>query len=310
MDHADVQVRSDVLGLICESKKAGSYITKTELLLLEEFLPLNMNSTSPEYRQIMYSEMTKIFTKLRGNLFAQYRKQLSAQKYIDSNDTPPEKKQFAEQEAEELKSHIEYSKGFLQRLIALIFSSLYPGSSFQRAFTALRMLSAFVKVFGITKVPTPEGFNGNPVFPFPISIATEQNTMVLIGVLMDSYDQNRSLSFNILLQFPCPIPGYQEQQDVQRLLWWGLEKVRSKRAGESDSGAMVLRLLFRTYIMEANVDIEVEEKQQPVQSEIINREMPGSRKLSIYILRMRTAIICHLTFSNISEIRMETYTLD
>jgi hypothetical protein len=134
--------------------------------------------------------------------------------------------------------------------------------------------------------------------------------MVLIGVLMDSYDQNRSLSFNILLQLPCPIPGYQEQQDVQRLLWWGLEKVRSKRAGESDSGAMVLRLLFRTYIMEANVDIEVEEKQQPVQSEIINREMPGSRKLSIYILRMRTAIICHLTFSNISEIRMETYTLD
>jgi hypothetical protein len=260
MDHADTQVRADVLGLICESKKSGSYITKIECQLLEEFLPLNLNSTSPDFRQTLYSEITKFFTKLRGNLFAQYRKQLSLQKYAEDEATPIEKRQFAIQEMETLQSHIEFSRLFLQRLIELCFASLYPGCSFQRSFSALRTITSFIKIFGITEVPTPEGFLGNPVFPFPICIATEQHTKILIGGLMDPYDQNRMLAFNILMQLPSPLPGYEIQSDVQRLLLWGLEKVRSKRAGESDSGAMVLRLIFRMYIMTANMDLEVEEE--------------------------------------------------
>src|ERR1700730_11107942 len=113
MDHADAQGRADVLGLICESKKSGSYITVTELQLLEDFLPLNLNSTSPEFRQILYSEITKIFTKLRGNLYAQHRKLLSVQKYVESSDVPQDKKQLAEQEMEDLKSKIDFSRGFL-----------------------------------------------------------------------------------------------------------------------------------------------------------------------------------------------------
>lgn len=279
MDHADIQVRADVLGLICESKKSGSYITQTECQLLEEFLPLNLNSTSPEFRQTLYSEATKFFTKLRGNLFAQYRKQLSVQKYAEDEGTPMDKKQIASQEFETLKSYIEFSKDFLQRVIKLCFASLYPGSSFQRSFSALRVITSLIKVFGITEVPTPEGFLGKPVFPFPISIATEQNTKALIGVLMDPYDQNRMLSFNILMEFPSPLPGYEDKADIQRLLWWGLEKVRSKRAGESDSGAMVLRLLFRTYIMAADMDLEVEEEQSGLsQNGTIDQSVPSSRK--------------------------------
>lgn len=259
MDHIDVQVRIDVLGLICESKKSGSYITETELRLLEDFLPLNMNSTSPEFRQNMYSEMTKFFTKLRGNLFSQYRKQLSTQKYAENEGIPEQKKQFALEEANALRSQIQFSKGFLKRVIDLIFTSLHPGTSFQRAFTVLRILSAFVGIFGVTEVPTPEGFVGHPIFPFHIDLATKRHTKILVNMLMDSYDQNRSLSFNLLMQFPSPLPGYEEPATVQRLLWWGLEKVKSKRAGESDSGAMVFRLVFRSYIAIANFDLEVEE---------------------------------------------------
>jgi hypothetical protein len=282
MDHIDVQVRIDVLGLICESKKSGSYITETELRLLEDFLPLNMNSTSPEFRQNMYSELTKFFTKLRGNLFSQYRKQLSTQKYAKAEGVPAQKKQLASEEADTLRSQIKFSKEFLDRLIELMFTSLYPGVSFQRAFTALRIISSFVGIFGVTEVPTPEGFVGNPIFPFSIDIATKRHTKVLVSMLMDSYDQNRNLAFNLLMQFPNPLPGYEEVTTVQRLLWWGLEKVRSKRAGESDSGAMVFRLVFRSYIAAANFDLEVEERTaENSLSNTRNQAMPAIRMLSL-----------------------------
>ncbi|CAG8746769.1 8262_t:CDS:2, partial [Acaulospora morrowiae] len=52
--HLDPNIRIDILGLICESQKSTTEITSVELSLLQSFFKMNLNSTSPEFRQKLY----------------------------------------------------------------------------------------------------------------------------------------------------------------------------------------------------------------------------------------------------------------
>ncbi|KAI8366706.1 putative death-receptor fusion protein-domain-containing protein [Radiomyces spectabilis] len=259
--HADPQVRIDVFGLLCESGKVASGVTEVELEMLKLFLPLNMNCTSPEFRQKLAAHLTKIFTRLRANLYAQYRTLKSRKSYIEKKaDTITDKdRQYALNEIGDIQQSIDQAKSFLFWLMDHVAMSLYPGASFQRVASALRILSVMIKIFGIEELPIPDGFTFRPEFPFRIPIATARNAKLLIDVLMNPYDLNRSLAFDILCQFPNPLPGLEAVHDVQNLLWWGLNNVVSTRAGESDSGAMVFRLVFRKYVTELGFDLYPEQ---------------------------------------------------
>jgi hypothetical protein len=254
--HADSQVRIDVLGLLCESRKATTPVTDIELNMLKLFLPLNMNSTAPEFRQQVCAHLSKLLMRLRGNIYSQHRNYKSLLAYADKHTD--EKRTNALLDAQDHLQHIDQGEAFLKWLCDHVANSLYPGASYQRVATALRILNTVGKVFGITELPRLDKFKQEPDFPFRVPIATPRFSKLLIDALMNRYDFNRSLAFDILGQFPSPLPGIDEKGHVQDLLWWGLNNVTSTRAGESDSGAMVFRLIFTKYVVGLGYDLSPE----------------------------------------------------
>lgn len=256
--HSDSQVRMDVLGLLCESRKATAEVTAIELDLLRLFLPLNMNSTAPEFRQQMCAHLTKLLTRLRGNVYSRYRNYKSLMAYANKNTG--EKRANALLDAQDMLDSIDVAKSFLYWLCDHLAESLYPGASYQRVATALRLLSFVVKIFGVTELPAIEGFTDQqPDFPFKMPIANARFSKLLVDIFMNPYEFNRAQAFDILCQFPSPLPGIESKNDVQNLLWWGLNNVVSTRAGESDSGAMVFRLIFNKYVVGLDFDLSPEQ---------------------------------------------------
>ncbi|KAI9028199.1 putative death-receptor fusion protein-domain-containing protein [Phycomyces nitens] len=263
--HLDNQIRIDALGLLCESRKASSTVTNIELDMVKMFLPLNMNCTSPEFRQTLCAHITKLLTRLRGSMYAQYRTYRARLVYVENNRGKRSEDDIKAvlAEATAMWKAIEDGKAFLYWFIEHNATSLYPGSSFQRVSTALRLLGVTIKIFGIEEIPIPDGFTVRPEFPFRVPIASPRNTKLLIDILTNPFDFNRNIAFDILGKFPSPLPGIESKEDVQSLLWWGLSNVVSTRAGESDSGAMIFRLIFTKYISVLGFDLDPEQNLTP-----------------------------------------------
>lgn len=255
--HLDPQVRLDVLGLLCESRKATSGVSKIELDMLKLYLPLNMNCTSPEFRQNLSTHISRLLVRLRGNLYAQLRTYRSCMTFLETKaeGRSPDDMQRTRDEAREAEQSIEHGKEFLYWFLDHINTSLYPGASFQRVATALRLLNVFIRLFGVDEMPIPPGFTVRPEFPFKLPVGSPVLTKLLLDTLMNPYDLNRDQAFEILNQFPKSLPGLESRQDVQDLLWWGLDNVVSTRAGDSTSGAMIFRLIFTKYVMELGYDL-------------------------------------------------------
>lgn len=261
-------------------------MTRIEIDLLRAFLPLNMNCTSPDFRQKFSGHITKFFTRLRGSIFAQYRNYQSRLAYVRKNAGNSEANvQAAQAEADAIKETIDYAHHFLLWLGEHIAASLYPGSSYQRVSTALRLMSLLIKIFGVDCTPVPEGFAKAAEFPFQLHIATSRNVKLLLDCLADPFDGNRAQAYEILMAFTSPLPGYEAEGEVQRLLWWALRKVTSTRAGESESGAIVFRLIFAKYVVGLGFDLEVEPKDSGLdqtaedrndKQETVNLQVPTS----------------------------------
>ncbi|ORY05607.1 hypothetical protein K493DRAFT_274843 [Basidiobolus meristosporus CBS 931.73] len=259
--HGDLYLRIDVLGLLCQAHKVTAEVTVSEIDLLKDFLTLNMNHTSPEFRQKFYGHLTKFFIRLRGNLYSMWRVYQSKQKRMEKQGAKPE----LQKELSLIMEKINNIKSFLVWLCDLSMASLYPGSSYQRVFSALKLFELLLKHFGIDDTPLPNGFVSEhcnaPSFPFRLPLATERNSKILVETLMNPFEANRETARNILFLFPSPLPGIESMEDVQKLLWWGFEAMTSNRANESESGATVFRLLFSKYVEKLGFRLEVEMKE-------------------------------------------------
>jgi hypothetical protein len=277
--HLDLNLRIDVLGLMCESRKLTNEITSTELALLKSFFQLNLNSTSPEFRQKLFGHLNKFFAKLRGNLYSQWRNYQSHMKYVESHRDS--KTQDVISVSYQIKRKIDNTRSFLNWLLELLAASLYPGSSFQRVSSTLRIFVILIKTFGIENTPLPEGFVAQhcktPEFPFQLSLASARNTKLILYCLMNPFDENRTLAYEILQEFPSPLPGIESKDNVQKILFWALQSMTSTRAGESDSGAMIFRLIFSKYVLDLNLDFDVEIKQNEPLEDYKTVDIPSSK---------------------------------
>ncbi|CAO3651150.1 unnamed protein product [Cunninghamella echinulata] len=285
--HLDPQVRIDAFGVLCESRKGAAVVMNIELELIKYFIPLNMNCNSAEFRQKLCAHLTKLLTRLHGNIYAQHRIYQSHMTYVkkakEANKSI-EDINIALKEAENAHQTIQSGKIFLYWLNDHIATSLYPGSSFQRVATALRILNILVKVFGIHDSTTI--LSSSDHFPFTIPLASPRNTKLLIDTLMDSYDFNRNMAFDNLIQFPNPLPGIVTIDHVQELLWWGLNNVVSTRAGESDSGAMVFRLIFTKYVVGLGFDLYPQQISNSKKELVENQENKQESSAVIFTHRL------------------------
>ncbi|KAG0369393.1 hypothetical protein BGZ54_010051 [Gamsiella multidivaricata] len=249
-------IRIDVLGILCESRRSTTAVASVEYELLMQFLPLNLNSVVPDFRQKLYSHLAKFLTRVRGNCYVLTRE-------IARLHTPVGQKNLTQADVaamiSEREAKVAETKAFLEWLLDLIFSSIYPGASFQRVSTSLRLLSVMIKTFGIESTPLPPGSKPDDVsrFPFQLPFANEKHTKVLLGCLSNPFDHCREQALEVLMTFKAPFSGYTSIESVDGLIRWGLDWLKSTRAGESDSGGLVLKTVFVKYAIELNWDIQL-----------------------------------------------------
>ncbi|KAG0305784.1 hypothetical protein BGZ98_003575 [Dissophora globulifera] len=256
MYHASGDIRIDVLGILCESRRSTTPVASIEYELLMQFLPLNLNSVVPDFRQKLYSHLAKFLARVRGNCYVLARE-------VARLHTPVGKKNLTETDVQsmisEREAKIAETKRFLEWLLHHIFSSIYPGASFQRVSTSLRLLGVMIKTFGIDSTPLPPGSKPGDVsrFPFQLAIASEEHTKILLACLLNPFDHCREQAFEVLLTFKAPFTGYESKESVDGLVRWGLDWIKSTRAGESDSGGLVLKTIFIKYAIELGWDIRL-----------------------------------------------------
>ncbi|KAF9103900.1 hypothetical protein BGX27_010317 [Mortierella sp. AM989] len=256
MYHASSDIRIDVLGILCESRRSTTPVATIEYELLKQFLPLNLNSVVPDFRQKLYSHIAKFLARVRGNCYVLARE-------IARFHTPVGKKNLTQEQVDamisEREAKVAETKAFLEWLLDHIFSSIYPGASFQRVSTSLRLLGVMIKTFGIESTPLPPGSKPGDIsrFPFQLPIANEEHTKILLACLLNPFDHCREQALEILMTFKAPFAGYETKESVDGLVRWGLDWLKSTRAGESDSGGLVMKTIFVKYAIELGWDIQL-----------------------------------------------------
>ncbi|KAF9986217.1 hypothetical protein BGZ65_008463, partial [Modicella reniformis] len=256
MHHASADIRIDVLGILCESRRSTTPVATIEFRLLMQFLPLNLNSVVPDFRQRLYSHLAKFLARIHGNCYVLARE-------IARLHTPVGKKGLSQDQVDtmilEREAKVAETKAFLEWMLSHLFSSIYPGASFQRVSTSLRLQSVMIKTFGIDSTPLPSGSKPGDIsrFPFQLIIASAQNIKILLSCLFNPYDYCREQAFEILMNFKAPFTGYESRESIDGLVRWGLDCVKSTRANESDSGGLVLKTVFVKYAVELGWDIQL-----------------------------------------------------
>lgn len=289
MHHASSDIRIDVLGILCESRRSTTPVASVEYELLKQFLPLNLNSVVPDFRQKLYSHLAKFLFRVRGNCYVLARE-------IARLHTSVGKKNLSEKDAaamiNEREIKVGETKSFLEWLLEHIFSSMYPGASFQRVSTSLRLLGMIIKTFGIETTPLPPGSKPNEIsrFPFQLPIASEEHTKILLGCLLNPFDHCRSQALEILMSFKAPFTGYSSKESVDGLVRWGLDWLKSTRAGESDSGGLVLQTIFVKYAIELGWDIELPHERLASVAFAKETDNPAGKLTDMLI---QTLFLCH-----------------
>ncbi|KAF9170126.1 hypothetical protein BGX21_009535 [Mortierella sp. AD011] len=256
MYHASGDIRIDVLGILCESRRSTTPVDTIEYNMIKQFLPLNLNSVVPDFRQKLYSHLAKFLARVRGNVYVLARE-------IARFHTPVGKRNLSQEQVDamvsEREAKIAETRAFLEWLLDHIFSSIYPGASFQRVSTSLRLLGVMIKTFGIESTPLPPGSKPDDIsrFPFQLPIANEEHTKVLLACLLNPFDHCREQALEILMTFKAPFAGYESKESVDGLVRWGLDWLKSTRAGESDSGGLVMKTIFVKYAIELGWDIQL-----------------------------------------------------
>ena len=79
---------------------------------------------------------------------------------------------------------------------------------------------------------------------------TADTANAVIDTMVNSFDNVRRQALEVLLRFPAPLPGITDRAAVARLLAWGQDMIASPRARESDSGALVIKVVHLKYVKE------------------------------------------------------------
>lgn len=85
------------------------------------------------------------------------------------------------------------------------------------------------------------------------------DTLVLLNNVTNSWDRVRTMSFDTLQKYPVPLPGIASLAAVRKLVLWGLKVASSPRNRDTEAGSLIVRVVFRKYVVEAGWFIDLQE---------------------------------------------------
>ncbi|GJP57784.1 hypothetical protein CLOP_g17378 [Closterium sp. NIES-67] len=258
--HADEAVRVDVAELLCISYRTTAMPSLPELRLLALAFPLNLRCSSPNLRMRWCSIVRRFFARVRAAVERRERKGQGGERVTvvggvhdkkgsqEGKNREVEEEEGEEEEGEEEEGEEEEGEeeegasvrevqGFIHWLTALLFASLYPSAPYERKSMALDTLCALMDVWSprdfLPPLTTPPA--APPTFsPYPP------------GAL---WDRLREAALTTLLKYPAPLPGLEREGEVAGVVQWACGLVMSPRVRESDAGALVLKLVFKKYVL-------------------------------------------------------------
>ena len=125
---------------------------------------------------------------------------------------------------------------------------------------AMELLNAIFEVWSLSPGINPSGMTcpvANDFSPYQAGLLSPEATLVVVGAIVDSWDKLRESAFRILVRYPTPLPGLESKISIERIIDWAKGLVCSPRVRESDAGALVLRLIFRKYVLDLGWTIDV-----------------------------------------------------
>ncbi|XP_074661192.1 tRNA (32-2'-O)-methyltransferase regulator THADA-like [Tubulanus polymorphus] len=219
--HQDDQIRINALGLLCESAKTTEIVMEQDLKLLHFFLPLNLSSQSPAFRQTMSALFKKLFVRIKESSAllnrslenGSLKRRLSNTEYMQSS----------------LNTYREFVKWFWCEL----FAHLYPGSNYASRTSTLNLLITVTKAFhNDTKLCDITTF------------MTAAHVQTLIECFSDTFEDNKVIVLELLQMFPA-LPGLQTASEVSVLFNCVLALTCTTKPQDSTTAAYILRLLVR-----------------------------------------------------------------
>ncbi|XP_061322023.1 tRNA (32-2'-O)-methyltransferase regulator THADA-like isoform X1 [Pezoporus flaviventris] len=227
-------VRLAAMGLLCCSPSTNQPLSGTEVRLLRQFLPLNLNCDSSSFRQLLQAAVRKALVRLRDSSLAQLRGK-------EPRDPDPS----------EGEGQLAQAVGFVEWLLQLSIASLSPGSNFQRKKTGLLLLSAVLET--CTDTWSPDKRKGQP----PRTMATllsyarqsscwdffsQPNLLALLSCLQDSTNEIRDLASELLVRyFPPVFP----EPIALALFQLAQDTLGSPRVQEAEAGAVLMKTILQ-----------------------------------------------------------------
>ena len=248
-------VRIDVLELMCGGHKQIVLPGALNLSLLRQAIPMNLRCSIPGFKQRFATLMRKFFTRIHVAMrnikhrhatdrrwLAKQPRHASAQGEGAAND-PGDPVRASEIEA------IDASASFLAWLEDYLVCCAYPGAPFSRKSLALDLLLVLLQTF--LSEPTEEARMHRYATwsPWQGRLHTEGMVRCLLACVDDSWDDIRAAASRVLCEFPAPLPGLQEAPQVTAVLAWAKSLLESARVRECDTGAWLVRILFKKYVV-------------------------------------------------------------
>ncbi|KAJ1553955.1 hypothetical protein HK096_005648, partial [Nowakowskiella sp. JEL0078] len=268
--YPDVEVRVDLLGMLCDSQKGNQELSKLEFSLLRKFIVANNAVQSPEYRQKVQGCYKKLFTRIRRTVFVNWRDVSNRNVLLSKKVFEKEKIKEIEKEISEIMQWMEFKINWIRGINEFVTLALFPGASYQRTTSTLTLMSILMDSELLrTEKNTNVDYTSIP-FKFNLSNPETVNSLVTC-ICHDPYDANRMIAFGILLRIDG-LPGV-DVVAAGKLLEKGVKmfiligtKIRRIRAADGEAGAMLIRLIFKKFMSEQNVkfklhDLNVESKE-------------------------------------------------
>ena len=249
--HADDEMRLNALEMVCMHPKMTEPPTQAEVDLVQEFLSLNMKSSSSNYRQKCMELLKRLFLRMR---MARAHIQTLVRKA--ERGVRNDKRQAFMMPAAHLLDLPERVDRFLRWLAEHLTAALFPGASFERNIMALELYVIAIDVWlpARARFPDPQiaelKCSDDDLLHIEQALFQPKATHAVINCIVNSFDYVRKQAVEVLWRFPAPLPGVADRASLLALLRWSESLVNSPRARESDAGSLIVKIVYQKYVKE------------------------------------------------------------
>ncbi|XP_078591502.1 tRNA (32-2'-O)-methyltransferase regulator THADA-like [Branchiostoma floridae x Branchiostoma japonicum] len=246
--HSEEDVRAEAFSIICSHPKKSDPLSGAEVGLLQEFLPLNMNSDAAAFRQVICNNMRKVMVRIRDGSWTLLKKILKTKEATSNSET---------------KTQLMQIIGFVDWLVGLCVMSTFPGACYQRRKTALELLLIVFDHLTSDWGNEPKtSANYQTLLNWARAQGSwnfyaERNAAALLNCLEDGSAEVRELAYHLLLtSFPTPWCWWclGEGDTGDRLYSHARQLLHSPKAQECEAGALIIKLIFNKLSTQRGLD--------------------------------------------------------